>query len=233
MQNNLNYNYLIEKNVLIKLADKLDFIENDLEFIRNHLNQERNSFKDLKKSLEPILGFLNVPTSTNNSSSTDHTSKNNQNTRKSVKFSSPDPDLNGIGMGTESETISQKIAILTESEFQGLPKYLKGRLNIQKINFFISDFNRFVEEKYLILLKGNPAKLSVEQRQRFFEWKSAENDETSSKFFLTESDLRGKSGGSGSFKFDQVARNILTILRQVGRIKEVRSVGIIRYVITS
>lgn len=202
------------------MAHKLDLVEDDLSFIRDHLNQERSAFKDLKQTLTPILGFLNVIT-TNAVPSV-------KNTQKTVKFSSAKPDI------AESVNIGQSICSLNESEFEGLPKYLKGRLNLQKINSFIADFNRFLLEKYSILLKANPAKLTVDQRQRFFEWKSAETDETAGKFFLTETDLKSKSGNAlGGFKFDQVARNILTILRQVGRIKEVRSAGIIRYVLSN
>jgi len=133
-------------------------------------------------------------------------------------------------MITTSKSLTNQIHSLSEEEFELLPKYLKGRLTSSKINAFIQDFNRFLLEKYTLLLRSNPAKLSVEQRQKFFEWKATELEELDGKNFLTETDFKTKNG-VGPFKFDQVARNILTILRQVGRIKEVRSPGIIRYVI--
>lgn len=203
--------YFVEKSGLLKLADKLDLIENDLNFIRSLLHQEKSALTQLKSSLTPISQFLNISTETVK--------------KRTVNFvNTPSPSV-------ISERLCDQIVPLSQAEFDQLPKYLKGRLTSPKINSFIQDFNRFISEKYTILLRSNPAKLSVDQRQKFFEWKAAETEELAGRNFLTETDLKAKNG-SGHFKFDQVARNILTILRQVGRIKEVRSAGIIRYVIS-
>lgn len=178
------------------------------------MNREKSALNELKQTLTPIIGFLNVPVEKKAEKSTD-------NKKKSVNFSLP---------ANPTNSTNDQISCLTAAEFDEIPKYLKGRLTCAKINAFVDDFNRFLTEKYTILLRSNPSKLSVDQRQKFFEWKATETEELQGRNFLTESDLKAKNG-SGSFKYDQVARNILTILRQVGRIKEVRSAGIIRYVI--
>lgn len=206
------------------MADKLDLIEHDLNFIRSLLKQEKSALHDLKQKLAPISEFLNIST-------------NEKTKKKSVNFAltaktgtkamiPTEEDITAIS----SKSPANQIHLLSEEEFEQLPKYLKGRLTSSKINSFIHDFNRFLLEKYTLLLRSNPAKLSVEQRQKFFEWKAADLEELRGRNFLTETDFKAKNG-LGPFKFDQVARNILTILRQVGRIKEVRSSGIIRYVI--
>jgi len=263
----LNCCYL-ERDGLLKLADKLDLIENDLNFIRSFLKQEKSALNDLKQNLAPISEFLNISTNektkkrsvnfaltkaeagtrANNTSGTKVITtlgnKANNATGSKEVITAGNKEVitigtkevisigtkEGVTMITTSKSLTNQIHSLSEEEFELLPKYLKGRLTSSKINAFIQDFNRFLLEKYTLLLRSNPAKLSVEQRQKFFEWKATELEELDGKNFLTETDFKTKNG-VGPFKFDQVARNILTILRQVGRIKEVRSPGIIRYVI--
>lgn len=213
----------LERDGLLKLADKLDLIENDLNFIRSLLSQEKSTLTDLKQNLAPISEFLNVPTKKKSVNFSDKVTV--AATSKPSTASAP----NAINT-TANINNNNNIALLSDEEFEQLPKYLKGRLTSTKINSFIQDFNRFLTEKYTLLLRSNPAKLSVDQRQKFFEWKAAELEELAGRCFLTEADFKAKNG-TGHFKFDQVARNILTILRQVGRIKEIRSSGIIRYVL--
>lgn len=200
------------------MNEKLNLIEEDLNLIRNLLNEERSALKDFKELIQPIVGFFGVKKS------------------KSVNFAPISHISNSkkVTVTFGSNEIVDAIEHISPHEFDGLPKYLKGRLTVAKVNNLVDDFNRFILEKYTLLARANPAKLSLEQRQRFMEWKTAETDETVGKFFITESDLKTKSatGVNFGFKFDQVTRNILTILRQVGRIKEHRSSGgIIRYII--
>lgn len=61
------------------------------------------------------------------------------------------------------------LPLIEEEEFVTVPKYMKGRLTRDKINLGVEFFNRTLTEKYT-LLRQNPSKLSVEQRQRFYVW---------------------------------------------------------------
>lgn len=194
---------------MIKLDRKLYSIEEDLAQIRVILNQERSSLKDLKENLQPIVGFFGVKKS------------------KTVHFAP---------ISLQTSSTADSITHISPQEFDSLPKYLKGRLTVAKINSLVDDFNKFISEKYTLLARSNPAKLSLDQRQKYLEWKNSETEDTFGKFFITEADLKAKSSSStnNGFKFDQVTRNILTILRQIGRIKENRSSGgIIRYIINN
>lgn len=56
---------------------------------------------------------------------------------------------------------------ISEEEFHTVPKYIKGRLTRERINLGVDFFNRTLADKYA-LLRQNPARLSVEQRQRFY-----------------------------------------------------------------
>lgn len=144
--------------------------------------------------------------------------------RSSVTFASPIAPLKSSAPQHLSALLP-----LSESEFEALPKYIRGRLALERVNKFVEDLNKIFVEKYT-LLKCNPAKLPFDQRQRYYDWKQGENDETRGKFFITEADLKARSG-LGVLKMDQTGRSILTILRQAGRIKESRSPGVVRYIV--
>lgn len=194
-------------------------MESDLTGLLELIESERLALDEMKRQMSPIFGYF---------SNTCNTSASGSNSKKvkSVNFSIP------TTISSTKNSIDQIVSHLSHSEFENLPKYLVGRMNVQKINSFIDELNRILCEKYSLLQRANPAKLSVDQRQRYFEWKSAETEETAGKYFLTETDLKAKSGNAPSgFKYDQVARNIMTILRQVGRIRESRSPGVIRFIV--
>lgn len=63
-----------------------------------------------------------------------------------------------------------------------------------------------------------------------------ENDETAGRFFITEQDMKtflANLKGATPFKLDSAGRAILAILRHLGRIKEVRSTGVVRFTVIS
>lgn len=125
---------------------------------------------------------------------------------------------------------------ISQDEFQNIPKYMKGRLTQEKINQGIEYFSRVLHERYS-LLRQNPAKLNVETRHRWYELREAECEEVAGRYFVTEQDLKGPATGgkgnntSAAFKMDATGRAILAIMRHVGRIKEVRSNGLARFVL--
>ena len=188
---------------------KLNHVQSELDSLRCLLQQEKSQLADLKENIKPILGEI---------------------TKKRVSWNTNSNPVNPVNPVNHAGSFSGQIAHLSNSEFDALPKYLRGRLPLAKINAFVDDLNRICTDKYTLLARTNLAKLSVDQRQKVAEWRSAELDDLADKFFITEADLKAKSAANGAFKYDQVARNILTILRQVGRIKESRSAGIIRYI---
>lgn len=188
---------------------KLNHVQSELDSLRCLLQSEKSQLADLKENIKPILGEI---------------------TKKRVSWNTSSNPVNPVSSVNHDGSFGGQIAHLSISEFDALPKYLRGRLPLSKINAFIDDLNRICTDKYTLLARTNLAKLSVDQRQKVAEWRSAELDDLADKFFITEADLKAKSAANGAFKYDQVARNILTILRQVGRIKESRSAGIIRYI---
>ncbi|KAI8614430.1 hypothetical protein BC830DRAFT_1127462 [Chytriomyces sp. MP71] len=133
------------------------------------------------------------------------------------------------------------VALLSQAEFESLPKYLVNRLTLDKINSTLSDFNKLVSNKY-VSLKIPHAKMTKPQRDRYWEHKKSCNDATKGKAFLMEREVKEnwwvatstkaaaeKSGGS--FKLDPNGRSVLALIRHLGRIKEVRGGGDTRIVI--
>ncbi len=63
-------------------------------------------------------------------------------------------------------------------------------------------------------------------------------EEVQDRYFITEADIKAamqnsasKQNGAPVFRLDQLGRSILAILRHFGRIREVRTPGIVRFVI--
>lgn len=123
---------------------------------------------------------------------------------------------------------SHEIKSLDDAEFQKLPQYLKGRLPLARINETVMSLNRILQEKYSLLMKYDArTPLSVTDRQRCVEWRQQEGDdlELSGRAFVTEGEVRGV------IKLDPGTRNILSILRHVGRLRESRSAGVVRFLV--
>lgn len=122
-----------------------------------------------------------------------------------------------------------EIVRLSASEFDGIPKYLKGRLSLEKLNQWTELLEKVFVEKYTIM-QANPAKLGGENRNRYYEWRDQDSEECRGQPFVTEQDMKNLCQGKGP-KMDPTGRSIVAILRHCGRLREVRSTGIVRLVL--
>lgn len=111
---------------------------------------------------------------------------------------------------------------ISTEDYNQIPKYIKGRLTLEKINVTIESLNRLYLEKYN-LMRQNPSKLAAEQRQKFYDWREMECEETEGLYFITEADV--KNAKNSTFKLDPTGRAILSMLRHLGRLREIRSAG--------
>ena len=121
---------------------------------------------------------------------------------------------------------------LRMDEFDSIPRYLKGRLTMERINSFTTQLNRLYQDKYSIL-KTNPARLSPDLRNRYYLWREEENNDVQGRFFISETDLKNGIGkNSTGLKLDPANRSIIASLRHVGRLREVRVGGGVRLVLS-
>ncbi len=74
-----------------------------------------------------------------------------------------------------------KVPFLTVSEFDSVPKYMRGRMTYDSLNAAVSEYNSALEEKYAFLAKGFQAMGSIKDKKRFKEFRSQVNSRSSSK----------------------------------------------------
>ncbi|XP_076104773.1 SKA complex subunit 1-like [Mytilus galloprovincialis] len=116
------------------------------------------------------------------------------------------------------------VEYVTVEEFEGVPKYMKGRLSYSQVNGAIDELNKPLKEKYKILSMKRTT-LNDINRKRYEKFKLQETKDTAGEYFIVEEDIKEFS----TLKIDNVGRAILTILRHCGRMKEIRGSGHIRY----
>ncbi len=122
----------------------------------------------------------NSASSSNTSNSTtSSTSNNTNNSKKAIKF--------------------DRMTYVTVDELEDTPKYVKGRITLEKVNKAIDEFHSLLAVKYKIL--STPmSKLSAELTQQYKAYKDQEIKDSKGLFFLMESDLKSslmKPDGTG------------------------------------
>lgn len=128
----------------------------------------------------------------------------------------------------QSLSTSHEIRLLDDTEFHKIPQYLRGRLLLARINETVVSLNKIFHEKYSLLVRYDTrAQMSSNDRQKCIEWRQQEDDDSElpNKAFVTENEVKSV------IKLDPTTRTIMSILRQVGRLKESRSAGIVRFLI--
>ncbi|NXY09548.1 SKA1 protein, partial [Pteruthius melanotis] len=120
----------------------------------------------------------------------------------------------------------KEAALITTEEFGSVPAYMKGRITCDQINAVVQEINKAVVAKYKIL--HQPLKsVSVQVRNLYDRFLEEETKDTRGQFFIVEADLKAFT----QLKLDKRFHSILSILRHCQRVREVRSSGLIRYVI--
>ncbi|NWV17495.1 SKA1 protein, partial [Origma solitaria] len=116
--------------------------------------------------------------------------------------------------------------LITTEEFESVPAYMKGRLTYDQINAAVQEINKAVVGKYKIMY--HPLKsMSVPVRNLYHRFMEEETKDTKGLFFIVEADIKEFT----QLKLDKRFHNIISILRHCHRVREVRSMGLIRYVI--
>jgi hypothetical protein len=118
------------------------------------------------------------------------------------------------------------IAVVRVDEFDSTPAYIKGRIGRDLVNTCVEAIQNTLASKYK-LLGMTRSKLGTVACKRFDAYKDAETDETRHMVFFVEDDLKT----TGNFKLDTAGRACLNVLRHLGRLREHRSNGYVRYVV--
>ncbi|XP_056370338.1 spindle and kinetochore-associated protein 1 isoform X2 [Oenanthe melanoleuca] len=122
--------------------------------------------------------------------------------------------------------VIKEVALITTEEFENIPAYLKGRIAYDQINAVVQQLNKALEGKYKVL--HQPLKsMSVPVRNLYHRFMEEETKDTKGVFFIVEADIREFT----QLKLDKRFHSILSILRHCQRVRELRSSGLIRYIV--
>lgn len=112
-------------------------------------------------------------------------------------------------------------------EFESTPKYIRGRASRDQCNAVIDTIFATMKEKYRIL-GVTRSKLSDRDLHRWTVFKEQETKETDNGVqFITEHDIKELTAAG---KVDNTTRTCFTVLRHLGRLKELRGGGVTRYI---
>ncbi|KAM5192604.1 SKA complex subunit 1 [Mantella aurantiaca] len=139
-----------------------------------------------------------------------------------VKVVAPEPAKKPV----KEKHVIKEIELITVQEFDGVPAYMKNRLTYEQINSLIEEINKAVVGKYRIMQQ--PLKsLNNVARKQLGRFKEEELKDTKGQFFIVEQDIKEFT----QQKVDKRFHGMLNILRHCHRIRELRSKGMVRYVI--
>ncbi|XP_030825166.1 spindle and kinetochore-associated protein 1 isoform X1 [Geospiza fortis] len=126
----------------------------------------------------------------------------------------------------KEKKVIKEAALITTEEFASVPAYLKGRITYDQINAVVQEINKAVLGKYKILYQ--PLKsMSAPVRNLYHRFIEEETKDTKGLFFIVEDDIKEFT----HLKLDKRFHSILSILRHCHRLREIRGLGLIRYVI--
>lgn len=119
-----------------------------------------------------------------------------------------------------------KIEYVSKGELDSISGFMKGRLTLDRINASVDDINTVIAGKARILATPM-AKLTGLDLKRYKAHKDTETPECKGHHYFVEDDI--KNAKLPTFKMDPAGRSILTILRTLGRLREIRGGGVCRY----
>jgi len=108
------------------------------------------------------------------------------------------------------------IPYVTADELENTPKYIKGRLTLDKLNAGVEEMQKILQSKYKIMATV-PSKMSDKMAKRYAIYKALETSETKGMHFLAESDF---SDSSFLKLGDATGKAVLAVLRHLHRIKD-------------
>jgi len=221
----------VKDDEILTLADDLDTgldsLMVDLKALRRHVQHQKTQLSQVENVKKDVTCFAerlqfaanNVPIKLS---------------RRAIskKIETPDavvaPQTSNSAIEVQ-QTVAHRCTYLdfiTVDEFNAVPKYMKGRMSYDKINTVIEKLDHVYVEKYKIL-RQKKSKLNDINRKRYEVYKLQESKDTTGVEFIVERDITDFS----SLKMDSSMRSIMTILRHVNLIYEIRGEGHVRFAI--
>lgn len=109
-----------------------------------------------------------------------------------------------------------------ESEFNNCPLYMRGRMSREHLNQTIDTIYTCLTEKYKILGQTRTS-MGEYMAKKFQSYKDAETEECEQMYFFIDDDIKQIRGTT-------IEKTTLVVLRYLGRMKELRSNGVVRHI---
>uniref|UniRef100_A0A0A9Y557 SKA complex subunit 1 n=1 Tax=Lygus hesperus TaxID=30085 RepID=A0A0A9Y557_LYGHE len=110
------------------------------------------------------------------------------------------------------------ISYISNQDFVKIPAYMKGRLRVDDVNSFVTQFNSVLNQKLALLQKPKKSLKLKKEMDLVTEWKEQNVPSLSGQYFLSAKDFVSLI----NYKFSKKDFSIITILRHVQRIRETR-----------
>jgi hypothetical protein len=142
------------------------------------------------------------------------------------KPQSSEPNQEKQGGGTEKEPEQKPLNLnliqhLTLTEYNAIPKYMKGRVQYETLSTAVEELNLALETKYMFMARKFSSLKDVLEKKRFKQLRAQESPATKFVHFITADELKE----SQLLKSELSRRNLFTILRHFKKIREIRGPG--------
>lgn len=119
--------------------------------------------------------------------------------------------------------LEASISYISKNDFDSVPKYMRGRISYDEINAMIDKYNEVLNKKLAVCKKNESAKTKSTKTKSDMElllrWKEQSTPELEGQYFVNAEDFASLS----DYKLSKKDFTILTILRHVKKIREVRN----------
>ncbi|XP_043786162.1 spindle and kinetochore-associated protein 1-like [Apis laboriosa] len=122
------------------------------------------------------------------------------------------------------------ISLISEDEFNKVPKYIIGRQSLETVNDFINTINHILKTKYTFLSLGKAHARKQGDLNLYLHYKKQELDlcnDSEYIYFFTGEDYEKQMKS----KLNKIKLNLITVLRHCKRLREHRIKNDLRYVI--
>jgi hypothetical protein len=204
-------------------------VEDELRYIplcqhlKDAISHQRAHIEYVRSTMPDKLP-QNQTVSTHNNASTSSSAGGAHSTHGPKKSSGASVSFANLPNDSKAEkekesTYASRIALLTVTELNDVPQYMKGRLTLDKVNTAIEEVNALLNRKFTLWTMPI-AKIDEGSRDVYHAFRESETPETKGTVFITDAELKQHCP---SFKMDASARGLTQLLRHLGRVREVRS----------
>ena len=239
------------------LLQELHLLESNQEKVLLHLVAQKRKLSKLVAAIPPHIleAATNPPPSLSNIKEPKDQKKSQKSKKTSSKTKPASPVNDQPPVQIEEPKLVTCIEPISKEEFARIPSYVVGRNTVDRLNVMVSDLNVLLNGTILSHLISHHVdkskilnipehKLKAFQKEVVYDFKNAQTNETFrtifkserylpiGRFFFTEKELKEKPVWTNSkFNYSAQCRNLLTVLRTLGKIKEVRGGGSTRFVL--